>query len=53
MTHGYLMASVFFARLLPALGKHYRIVMFDNLGFGLNQRTDDVGDALENPEKAE
>ena len=36
MTHGYMMASVFFARLLPSLGKHYRIVMFDNLGFGLN-----------------
>ena len=53
MTHGFLSASVFFARLLPTIGKHYRIVMFDNLGFGLNDRTDNVGDGCENPEKAE
>ena len=36
MTHGYAMASVFFNRLLPELAKHYRIVMFDNLAWGLN-----------------
>ena len=53
MTHGYAMSSVFFARLLPELSKHYRIVMFDNLGFGLNSRTENVGDALESTEKAE
>ena len=53
MTHGYCMAAVFHARLLPALAKHYRIVMFDNMGFGLNTRMTDVGDALESPEKAE
>ena len=53
MTHGYCMASVYFSRILPALAEHYRIVMFDNLGWGLNSRTDAVGDALESPEKAE
>jgi len=53
MTHGYCLAAVFFARILPALAEHYRIVMFDNLGFGLNSRTMEVGDALESPEKAE
>lgn len=53
MTHGYAMASVFYARILPELAKYYRIVMFDNLGFGLNTRTDNVGDALESAEKAE
>jgi len=53
MTHGYCMSSVFFARLLPELSKHYRIVMFDNLGWGLNSRTQNVGDALDSSEKAE
>ena len=53
MTHGYSMASVYFAKLLPGLAKHYRIVMFDNMGWGLNTRTEEVGDALESPEKAE
>jgi pimeloyl-ACP methyl ester carboxylesterase len=53
MTHGYCMASVYYSRILPALAEHYRIVMFDNLGWGLNSRTDEVGDALESPEKAE
>jgi pimeloyl-ACP methyl ester carboxylesterase len=53
MAHGYCMASVYFSRILPALAEHYRIVLFDNLGWGLNSRTDEVGDALESPEKAE
>ena len=53
MTHGYCMASVYFSRLLPALAQHYRIVMVDNLGWGLNSRTQNVGDALETAEKAE
>lgn len=53
MTHGFLSASVFFARLLPAIGKQYRIVMFDNLGFGLNDRTQNVGNGCENPDEAE
>lgn len=53
MTHGYCMASVYFAKLLPALAEHYRIVMFDNLGWGLNSRTMEVGDALESAAKAE
>ena len=39
MTHGYSMASVFYARMLPALAQHYRIVMFDNLSWGLNERS--------------
>ena len=53
MTHGYCMASVFFSRIIPALAEHYRIVMFDNLGWGLNSRTDNVGDALDSAESAE
>ena len=53
MTHGYCMASVFFSRIMPALAEHYRIVMFDNCSWGLNSRTQNVGDALESPEKAE
>ena len=53
MTHGYAMASVFHARMLPALAQHYRIVLFDNLSWGLNARSNNVGDALESPEKAE
>ena len=36
MTHGYAMSSVFFNRIMPELAKHYRIVLFDNLSFGLN-----------------
>ena len=39
LTHGLHSSSVFFVRLLPELAKHYRIVMFDNLGGGLNSRT--------------
>ena len=46
MTHGYAMAAVFHARMLPALSQHYRIVLFDNLSFGLNDRSQNVGDAL-------
>ena len=53
MTHGYCMAALFFSRIIPALAEHYRIVMFDNLSWGMNSRTDNVGDALESPEKAE
>jgi len=47
------MASVYFVGILPALSKHYRVVMVDNLAWGLNQRTLEAGDALESPEKAE
>lgn len=53
MTHGYAMASVYFCRIMPALAEHYRIVMFDNCSWGLNSRTEDVGDALESADKAE
>ena len=53
LTHGYVMSSVYFARILPALGQHYRIVMVDNLAWGLNSRTQNVGNALEDPQKAE
>ena len=53
MTHGYMVSSVFFARLLPELSKHYRVVMFDNLGFGLNSRTQNIGNALESEETAQ
>ena len=53
MTHGYAMASVFFAGMLPALAEHYRIVMFDNLSFGLNGREDNVGNALNSADTAE
>ena len=47
------MASPFYARILPELAKYYRIVMFDNLSFGLNTRTMNVGGALDSAEKAE
>ena len=53
MTHGYCLSAAYFAFILPALSEHYRIVMVDNLGWGLNTRTDYVGDGLESPEKAE
>ena len=53
MTHGFGQSCAYFGRILPELAKHYRIVMFDNLGHGLNTRMEDVGDALESPEKAE
>ena len=53
MTIGYSGGSVYFAKILPGLAKHYRIVLFDNMGWGLNTRTEEVGDALESPEKAE
>ena len=36
MTHGAMMASLFFSRIVPELAKHYRIVMFDNLAWGMN-----------------
>ena len=47
------MSQAYFVKLVPLLGEHYRIVMADNMGFGLNQRTEDVSDAVESPEKAE
>ena len=53
MTHGYCMASLYFSRILPALSKHFRIVMIDNLAFGLNSRTENMGNALENADTAE
>ena len=53
MTHGYAMAAPFYVGIIPKLAQHYRIVMFDNLAWGLNSKTDEVGDALESPEKAE
>ena len=53
MTHGYEYSSALMARILPGLAKNYRIVMFDNLGWGLNSRTDNVGDALDSAESAE
>ena len=39
--------------MLPELSDHFKIVLFDNLAWGMNQRVDNVGDALESPEKAE
>lgn len=39
MTHGFALSSMWFAHILPGLAKHYRIVMFDNLAWGLNTRT--------------
>lgn len=53
MTHGYGMSCIYFAHILPALAEHYRIVMFDNLAWGLNTRTQNVGDAFESPEKGD
>lgn len=53
LTHGNAMASVFYSRILPGLAAHYRVVMFDNMSWGLNTRLQNVGDALESPEKAE
>ena len=53
LTHGYSLSCVYYSRILPALAKHYRIVMFDNLAHGLNTRMTDVGDALDSPEKAD
>ena len=53
MTHGYGVSCVFFWKIVKPLAQHYRIVMFDNLGWGLNTRVEDVGDALESHEKSE
>lgn len=53
MTHGFAVGVALYIGIVPALAKHFRIVMFDNLAMGLNTRTDDVGDGLESPEKAE
>ena len=53
MTHGYAMAAPYFIGIIPKLAEHYRIVFFDNCAWGTNSRTDEVGDALETPEKAE
>jgi len=53
MTHGYGIACVFFSKIIVPLSESYRIVMFDNLGWGLSQRVENVGDALESPEKSE
>jgi pimeloyl-ACP methyl ester carboxylesterase len=38
MTHGYGISTAFFCKTLVPLSKHYKIVMFDNLGWGLNTR---------------
>lgn len=53
LTHGYAMSSVYYSRILPGLAKNFRIITFDNSGWGMNQRTANVDDALESPEKAE
>ena len=36
MTHGYLLGAVCFFKIMKSLSEHYRLVMFDNLGYGLN-----------------
>jgi pimeloyl-ACP methyl ester carboxylesterase len=38
MTHGFGSASCHFAPIIPRLMKHYRIVLFDNLSFGMNPK---------------
>ena len=53
ITHGFGMSGALMARLLPGLAKNYRIITFDNLGFGLNSRTDNVGDAFDSADSAE
>ena len=53
MTHGYAVACVYFFKILKPLAEHFRIVMFDNNSWGLNTRVQNVGDALESPQKAE
>ena len=38
MTHGFGASSCHFVTILPELMKHFRIVMFDNLSFGMNPK---------------
>ena len=39
MTHGFGTSSCHFAPMIPELMKHFRIVLFDNLSFGMNPKT--------------
>ena len=52
MTHGALTSSIIFYRMLEPLSHKYRIVLFDNLGWGLNTRLQDCH-AKESPEASE
>ena len=36
MTHGFLLSAVCFWKILKKLSEHYRLVLFDNMGNGLN-----------------
>ena len=40
MTHGFGSASCHFAPIIPRLMKHYRLVLFDNLSFGMNPKNE-------------
>ena len=52
MTHGALTSSIIFYRMLESLSNKYRIVLFDNLGWGLNTRPQECR-AKESPEASE
>ena len=52
LLHGFGMASCMFGPLLSILAKQYRLVLFDNLGWGLNSRLKE-SKALESAETAE
>ena len=38
MMHGFLSASIVFTKMLKGLSAKYRLVLFDNAGWGLNTR---------------
>jgi len=53
MTHGYMGSSVTHMRILKGLAEEYRLVLFDNLTWGLNSRDGADSTATQGPELTE
>ena len=52
LIHGYGVSSLIFYAILKPLAKKYRLVLFDNGGWGLNTRVDKCS-GLQSPDAAE
>ena len=52
MVHGYAVSATYYFHMWKSLSKHYRIVSFDNLGWGLNTRLQECKGSG-SPEQAE
>ena len=53
LTHGFMGNMVSFAGILKKLSERYRVIAFDNLGWGLNTRIPDYWNEVDDLEKSE